>query len=210
MPARSGAVSRSARVCVRVCRGGAARRGTPRRARRHRLARAARAAPSAWQPFAADGNDGGRRANGRRVAARVPRRRAARRRRMVLGAARPAGASQPFLPACFLIDTAPHISRARCCSSEAWRLAKPSQTDSWRCFLSRWALRVPRALDVQQRCGGPFLGCCGGRRIKPPSGLGGRIPLRAHMTWELGRFARSRKPETVSTPKQVLAASAPA
>ena len=75
MPARSGAVSRSARVCVRVCRGGAARRGTPRRARRHRLARAARAASSAWQPFAADVNDGGgRRANGRLVATRVPRR----------------------------------------------------------------------------------------------------------------------------------------
>ena len=47
-----------------------------------------------------------------------------------MGAARPAGASQPFLPACFLIDTAAYISRARCCSSEAWRLAKPSQTDS--------------------------------------------------------------------------------
>ena len=115
-----------------------------------------------------------------------------------MGAARPAGASQPFLPACFLIDTAAYISRARCCSSEAWRLAKPSQTDSRRCFLSQWALRVPRALDVQQRCGGPFLGCCGGPRIKPPSRLGGRIPLHAHLKRGVGSFCAFGKPETAS------------
>jgi len=82
-------------VCVCVA---AARRGVP-----HLGARAVTAAraPSAWQPSAADGNDGGgRRANGRLVATRAPLRRAARRRRMVLGAARPAPpARQPFLPA---------------------------------------------------------------------------------------------------------------
>ena len=110
MPACQGTVGRAARVCVCVCRGGAARRATPRRARRHRRARAARAAPPAWQPLAADANDGGgRRATGRLVATRAPLRRGGAAAQMVLGAARPAGASQPFLPACFLIDTAAYI-----------------------------------------------------------------------------------------------------
>ena len=118
---------------------------------------------------------------------------------MVMGAARPAGASQPFLPACFLIDTAAYISRARCCSSEEWLLAKPSQTDSWCCFLSQWALRVVLGRTIAS-----------GRRAVGVSAPGCQIQLadkpelphtpRGTLVGEVRRFVASfRKTRTVST-----------
>ena len=158
-------------VCVCVC---------VRRRRRARVAsRAARARCSLGSLSPPTNGGGGRRANGRLVATRVPRRRdAAARRRMVMGAARPAGASCLFHRhvSWMIYHAATHISRARCCSSEEWRLAKPSQTDSWCCFLSQWALRVVLGRTIASGRRAVGVSAPGCQIQLADGGLGGRIP----------------------------------
>ena len=112
-----------------------------------------------------------------------------------MGAARPAGASQPFLPACFLIDTAAYISRARCCSSEAWRLAKPSQTDS--CAASSVS-GLGCVEDARLAAAVAAVLPSGSARIQPLSSPGTRLALGVRLVRGVSSFSRAEKTRDAS------------
>ena len=112
-----------------------------------------------------------------------------------MGAARPAGASQPFLPACFLIDTAAYISRARCCNSEAWRLAKPSQTDS--CAASSVS-GLGCVEDARLAAAVAAVLPSGSARIQPLSSPGTRLALGVRLVRGVSSFSRAEKTRDAS------------